>query len=142
MVAGLAAVRRAQDRWFWWVMLSGVVFAIARATRWNYGVLAAGRYALKTFDAYDDRISLKIALAAMLAAALFGAVWALRAMEDIGRRLIVLGVGLQSSLLLVETLSLDEMMPAMLMSQPGRYLAEGSFLLLVFFGIRKLGSRR
>ena len=137
----LAVSGRARDRWLWLVILCGIVFAVVRATRWNYGVLSAGRDALKVLNAYDDRILFKIALAAILAVALALTLWALRALNDTGRRLITLGVSLQSVLLLVETLSLDEMMPSLIMAQPGRYLAEGLFLLLVLMGVRAVGKR-
>jgi len=116
------------------VAVAAILFASMRALRWNYGLLEGGRALLRSTGTYDDRIVAKIVLGGLLAAATAAAVFLLRRIGDRALRTALLGTLLQVALVLVETCSLDDAMPRWLVTQPGRYLAEGAFLALALAG--------
>ena len=109
-----------------------VLFASLRAYSWNYDVLAAARSALGASGFYEDRAYWKAILALGLVAVI---VVGLRRRKLLARhrnvRMCIIGLSLQAALLAVETLSLDDAMPQIILKQPGRYLLEAAFLGLV-----------
>jgi hypothetical protein len=134
LLVAVVGWRRRADRGWAAIAVCAVVFASMRAFRWNYGLLDGARTLLQGAGFYDDRIVGKLVLGGLL---LVAAVVALRAWWRVASsplRIALLGVGLQASLLLVETCSLDDAMPRWLVAQPGRYLAEGAFLVLAALG--------
>jgi len=120
--------RRAQWRGLWiGAAMAAMVFASMRAWPWNYWLLEAARAGLRAIGVYDERIWFK----ALLAVALFLAmVFATRRIRRLAHDPVAfgccLGLGLQALLLVIETLSLDDLLPNVIERQPGRYLTEGS----------------
>jgi len=107
--------------------LAATVFASMRAWPWNYWLLQAARACLRAVGVYDDRIWFKAVLAVAL---LLVIVFAVRRMQRLSHNPAALGccigLALQALLLAIETLSLDDLLPAAIERQPGRYLTEGS----------------
>ena len=133
---------RARNVWLGYSALA-LVYASMRAWRWNYVLLERARGLLRRFEVYDDRIWFKLVVAVALVLVL---VVILRSMRRIAREpaalLCGVGMALQGTLLAIETLSLDDFIPRLLVQQPVRYLAEGSFavIALAAVGRRKTPS--
>ncbi|MBM3973805.1 MAG: hypothetical protein FJ301_06855 [Planctomycetes bacterium] len=135
-VAWASLPLRARQRAFTAVAVAALLFATMRALRWNYSLLLGARELLQATGVNDDRVVGKLIVGALLVAAAALAIVALRRLGDRALRMALLGVGLQAALVLVETCSFDDVMPRWLLAQPGRYLAEGSFLALAALGVR------
>jgi len=112
-----------------WRILAGlaVVFAMARAVRWNWDLLAVARELLRRVGIYEQRIWVKAALLLLLVVALVGfVVWFVRAARAEGRAFGVAMVAAAAfgAFIAAGTFSLDDLLPGALMRQPGRYLLE------------------
>ena len=142
--AAWACARRAGDwRAFWrGAAVAAVLFASMRALRWNYLLLDAARSGLRALGAYDERIWFKVALAVLLTVTLL---WALHAAGRLWRSKAAmacfLALLLQGTLLACETLSLDDALPRVLVTQPGRYLYEGTMVLVAILAARRPAAR-
>ncbi|MBN2490476.1 MAG: hypothetical protein JXQ29_06470 [Planctomycetes bacterium] len=112
-----------------WRIVAGlaVLFAAARATRWNWELLAVARELLRRAGVYDQRIWLKGVLLLGLAAVLLTiGVWLVRAVRAEGTAFgiaMVAGAAM-SAVIAAGTFSLDDLLPGVLCRQPGRYLLE------------------
>lgn len=119
--------------------IAAALFATMRAWPWNYLLLDAARAVLRAAGVYDERLWLKIALAVVLAAMLVPLVRGLAAVRaNAGALDVRLGVGLQATLLAIETFSLDDALPRWMVEQPGRYVLEAAFVALALLGARRL----
>lgn len=141
--AALCWSKRQGRAGFWpGAALLAVLFASLRAWPWNYAVLDAARSALRRAGVYDDRIWIKAVLAIALACLV---VLLLRRWRHLAaeRATLVchLALGVQATLLAVETASLDDPLPGWLFQQPGRYLFEGACAALAL-GALVLAERR
>jgi hypothetical protein len=114
-----------------------LLFATARAFRWNQAVLDAARGTLRASGLYEGRLWLKLVLAVALSCAV-AHLWTRARRVALGPRaaLCAGALLLQGVLHGVETLSLDEVAPRWLQEQPGRYLLEGSFAALALWALR------
>lgn len=121
------------------VGLWAVTIASMRAWPWNYEVHALAQRLMRAAGIYEDRIWGKIALGVLLAGAVALAAVRLRSVRDPAIATVLLGLGLQTALLAIETFSIEAILPAVLVRQPGRYLLEGSFALCALMAA--LGAR-
>lgn len=117
-----------------------LVVATMRAWPWNYELLLLARRVMLAAGVYDDRIWGKVALGAAVFCIVLAAILRLRHVRDGAVALVLLGLGLQTVLLAIETFSIEAMLPAALVQQPGRYLLEGSFAACALIGV--LRARR
>jgi len=141
LVAAAAAGRRgASEREpAWWVASGGCLFlASVRGLRWNWILLDAVRGGLRSADLYEDRIWLKALLLILIVVL---AAWVARkTLAAWGRRggslgLCLTGVSLMMVITILETCSLDDLLPRPLFLLPGRYVLEYGLALLTGAGI-------
>ncbi len=105
-----------------------LVFASVRACRWNYALLEGARRLLSGAGVYSDRAWIKLVLVVALILFIFVAARRVRrAIREPAALMCSVGLGMQGTLLLVETMSLDDFVPQWFLQQPVRYLAEGCF---------------
>lgn len=105
-----------------------LVFASMRAYRWNYALLEGARSLLRGAGVYDDRAWIKLVLAVALILFTFVAARRVRRiLREPAALLCGVALGLQGTLLLIETMSLGDFVPQWFLQQPIRYLAEGCF---------------
>lgn len=105
-----------------------LVFASVRACRWNYALLEGARGLLRRAGLYNDRIWFKLILLVALIVFIFVAARRMRRLlHEPAALLCGVGLGMQGTLLLIETMSLDDFVPRWFFQQPVRYLAEGCF---------------
>jgi len=112
-----------------WRIIAGlaVLLATARAVRWNWDLLAVARELLRQVGLYEQRAWVKAALLLLLLVALAAVVaWLVRAARAEGAAFGVAMVAAVAIGVVVAagTFSLDELLPGVLMRQPGRYLLE------------------
>jgi hypothetical protein len=116
------------------------VYASLRVQSWNFDLLNLGRAGLRELGVYDQRIVPKIILAVILTALVTWVLWRRVRTAPSGRRSATwpafLALLLQGLLLISETVSLDDFLPRWLMTQPGRYLFEGTMAAVALAGIR------
>jgi hypothetical protein len=120
------------------------VYASLRVQSWNFELLNLGRTGLRELGVYDQRIVPKIVLAVILSAVVAWVLWRRLRTAPPGRRPAswppFLALLLQGLLLISETVSLDDFLPRWLMTQPGRYLFEGTMAAVALVGIRSRGE--
>lgn len=139
LLVAVLAWRRSSARGVWLGYSAlALVFASMRAWRWNYALLEGARWVLKRAGVYDDRIWFKLLVAIALVLLLIVVVRGMRLILREPASLICgFGMGLQGLLLAIETLSLDDFIPQLLVQQPVRYLAEGSFAMIALAAARR-----
>jgi hypothetical protein len=140
--AAIVAFRKPAPRPGAYTLAAGAaaLYASLRAVSWNFDVLEGGRSILRSLGVYDDRLWIKIVWALIVAVALVVVLHRLRSRSRAGPRLPRLALaGLlgQGLLVLSETTSLDDGLPAWLLQQPGRYVFEVSMASLVLVGLAR-----
>ncbi len=129
VAARIAGKRREWPRFATLGIAVAVLFASVRAWPWNYLFLESARGVLRQVGVYNDRFWFKLLLAVGLLLAIVTAARNLRRLaRDRTALACCLGLGLQGILLAIETMSLDDPLPRWLVQQPGRYLAESTFV--------------
>ena len=115
-----------------------LLFASMRAWRWNYALLDAARGVLKRAGVYDDRIWFKLILAVGLILFLVVVARVMRRiMRERAALLCGVALGMQGTLLCIETMSLDDFIPQWFWQQPVRYLVEGCFAAVALVALRR-----
>lgn len=105
-----------------------LVFASMRAYGWNYALLEGARSLLRGAGVYGDRVWIKLVLGVALILFMIVAAGRMRRiLREPAALMCGVGLGMQGTLLLIETMSLDDFVPQWFLQQPVRYLAEGCF---------------